>query len=101
MWSSVLVIFLGALGWWIGKFLFEPWKEIADLRRDVQECLIVYGNLDKDAPENERREAATTFCRLGAGLASRHSAAYPWVRWFCERILRLDIYSAGSSLIGI
>lgn len=101
MWPPLFTLGLGAGGWWISKFLFEPLKEIYDLRRDVQECLIIHGDLSKDAPEDQRVAAAITFSRLGAGLVARHLAAYSWVRWFCVNVLRLDIYSAGGLLIGI
>ncbi len=101
MWSSLFTLGLGAAGWWISKFLFEPLKEIYDLRRDVQERLIIHGDLPKDAPEEQRGAAATTFSRLGAGLVARDLAAYWWVRWFCVKVLGLDIYSAGDLLIGI
>jgi hypothetical protein len=101
MWSSLFTLGLGAGGWWISKFLFEPLKEIYDLRRDVQECLIIHGDLSKDVPEDQRVAAAIIFSRLGAGLVARNLAAYSWVRWFCVKVLRLDIYSAGELLIGI
>ena len=101
MWSSLFMLGLGVGGWWISKFLFEPLKEIYDLRRDVQECLIIHGGLSKDAPDDQRAAAATSFSRLGAGLVARDLAAYSWVRWFCGKVLRLDIYSAGGLLIGI
>jgi hypothetical protein len=101
MWSALSSIVLGIIGWWISKLVFEPVKELVDLRRETQEALLLFGNLDKDAPLPEREEAAATFRRLGAGFASRHLAAYPWVTWWCERILKWDIYSAGSSLMGI
>jgi hypothetical protein len=101
MWSSLFMLGLGVGGWWISKFLFEPLKEILDLRRDVQECLIIHGGLSKDAPDDQRAAAATSFSRLGAGLVARDLAAYSWVRWFCGKVLRLDIYSAGGLLIGI
>lgn len=100
MWS-LFMLGLGAGGWWISKFLFEPVKEIYDLRRDVQECLILHGGLSKDAPEDHRVAAGTTFSRLGAGLIARDLAAYSWVRWFCLKVIGLDIYSAGGLLIGI
>lgn len=101
MWSSLFTLGLGAGGWWISKFLFEPLKEIYDLRRDVQECLIIHGDLSKDAPEDQRGATATTFFHLGAGLVARDLAAYSWVRLFCVKFLGLDIYSAGGLLIGI
>lgn len=101
MWSAIFSILLGAIGWGGGRLLFEPIKEIVDLRREVQECLIVHGNLSKDALAEERRAASDTFRRIGAGLVSRHIAAYPWVKWFCETCLRWDIHSAGAFLIGI
>lgn len=101
MWSSIFMLTLGAAGWWFSKFLFEPLKEIYDLRRDIQECLIMHGDLPKDAPEDQRIAAATAFSRLGAGLVARHLAAYPWVQWVCAKIFGLDIYSAGGLLMGI
>jgi hypothetical protein len=75
MWSAIASVVLGLCGWGIAKLLFEPLKEIIDLRREAQECLIVYGDLHKDAPADERRDAAETFCRIGAGLVSHHYAA--------------------------
>jgi hypothetical protein len=99
MWSA-LAILLGVLGWVIPKLLIEPGKEIFDLRREAQECLIVYGNLAKDAPDDERRSAGEAFRRVGAGLVSRHTAAPRWVAWWYER-LHWDINSAGALLIGL
>jgi hypothetical protein len=100
MWSVVGTVILGALGWAIAKLIFEPFKEIMDLRRQAQECLILHGYLAADAPPNERLECASEFRKIGAGLVSRHIAAYPWVRW-CVHYLGWDIHSAGAMLIGI
>jgi hypothetical protein len=101
MWSAIASIILGALGWAGAKLLFEPLKEIVDLRREAQENLIVYGNLSKDAPQDDRRMAAEAFRRVGAGMVSRHIAAWPWVKWFCDRCVRWDIHSAGVMMVGI
>jgi HAMP domain-containing protein len=101
MWSALASIILGLCGWFLAKLLFEPLKEIIDLRREAQECLIVHGDLASDAPADERRLAADTFRRVGAGLVSRHFAAYPWVRWAYNSGLRWDIHSAGDILIGV
>jgi hypothetical protein len=101
MWSAIASIILGALGWACARLLFEPLKEIVDLRREAQECLIVFGNLSKDASPEDRRAAAEAFRRIGAGLVSRHIAAWPWVRWFSARCIRWDIHSAGTMLVGI
>jgi hypothetical protein len=100
MLAAIASVFLGICGWLIAKLIFEPGKEILDLRREVQECLIVYGNLSKDAPAEERRMAAEAFRRVGAGLSSRYIAAYPWVRW-CLGRFSLDIHSAGTLLVGM
>ncbi len=100
MWSVVGTVVLGALGWAIARLLFEPCKEIVDLRRQAQECLILHGYLPADAPADERLECASEFRKIGAGLVSRHIASYPWVRW-CIRYLGWDIHSAGAMLIGI
>jgi len=87
MGTALATIALGAFGWMIAKLLFEPMKEIADLGRQAQEVLIVYGNLSKDAPSEERRTAAQAFRGTGAGLVSRHIAAWAWVKWCYERRL--------------
>jgi hypothetical protein len=100
MWSALASIILGVIGWIIARFLFEPMKEIADLRREAQECLIFHGNVAKDAPAEERRAASDAFRRIGAGLVSRHIAAYTWVRWCCAW-LGWDIHSAGALLISL
>jgi hypothetical protein len=34
----------------IAKLFLEPVKEMFDLRREAQECQIVYGDLSKDVP---------------------------------------------------
>jgi hypothetical protein len=47
MWSALASIVLGAVGWGVTRLLFEPMKEIVDLRHEAQECLIVHGNLGK------------------------------------------------------
>jgi len=101
MWSAIASVILGALGWAGARLLFEPLKEIVDLRREAQECLIVFGNLSKDAPPDDRRAAAEAFRRIGAGLVSRYIAAWPWVQWFCDQCLRWDIHSVGAMLVGI
>ena len=100
MWAAIASFVVGVCGWGFAKLLFEPLKEIIDLRREAQECLIFYGNLSKDAPSDERRTAADSFRRVGVGLVSRHIAAYPWVAW-ASRQLRWDIHSAGALLISI
>lgn len=101
MWAALASFFLGVVGWAFAKLLFEPLKEIIDLRRRVQECLIIHGNVSKDAPAEERYAAAAAYRHVGAGLASRHVAAYPWVKWVYETRLRWDIHSAGAFLINI
>jgi hypothetical protein len=101
MWSAIASIILGVTGWIIARLLFEPVNEIVGLRRDAQEALIIHGNLTKDAPPEDRRAAADAFRRIGAGLASRYIAAYPWVRWFCVNCLRWDVYSAATMLVGL
>jgi hypothetical protein len=100
MFAAIVSVILGICGWMVAKLLFEPAKEIIDLRREAQECLIVYGDLSKDAPSDERRMAAEAFRHVGAGLSSRHIAAYPWVRW-CFHRLAFDIHSAGVLLLGL
>jgi hypothetical protein len=105
MWSvltTTATIGLGAFGWFVTRLMFEPIREILDLRRETQECLIIHGNLAKDVPTEagDRRAASDAFRRIGAGLVSRHIAAYPWVRWwFVWR--GYDIHSAGALLIGL
>jgi hypothetical protein len=101
MWSALASILLGVFGWVIPKLLIEPGKEIFDLRREAQECMIVYGNLSPEAPADERRTAAEAFRRVGSGLVSRHTAAFRWVTWWYERRLHWDINSAGALLIGL
>jgi hypothetical protein len=98
MFTVIISVVSGVCGWIIAKLFLEPVKEILDFRREAQECLIVYGDLSKDAHTDERRMAAEAFRRVGAGLVSRYIAAYPLVRW-CIR--RWDIHSAGAFLIGI
>ncbi len=39
----VISVVSGVCGWMIAELLFKPVKEILDLRREAQECLIVYG----------------------------------------------------------
>ena len=97
--TALISVVFGICGWMIAKLLFEPVKEILDLRREAQECLIVYGNLSKDAPADERRMAAEAFRRVGAGLVARYIAAYPWVRP-CVRHF-WDIHSAGALLVNL
>ncbi|GEM_PF-5106322 len=101
MWAAIASFILGVTGWFVSKFLFEPWKEIANLRRDTQECLILHGNLSKDAPPDERVATSSAFRRIGAALISRHAAAFPWENWLYARVLRWDIHSAGELLIAI
>ena len=93
MFTVFISVVFGVCGWMIAKFLFEPLKEILDLRRETQECLIIYGDLSKDAPPDERHMAAEAFRRAGAGLVSRYIAGYPWVTWYLRRFW--DINSAG------
>ena len=100
MWSALASILLGVLGWVIPKLLIEPGKEIFDLRREAQECLIVYGDLSKDAPDDEGRAAGEAFRRVGSGLVSRHTAALPWIKLGCK-LLHWDINSAGALLIDL
>lgn len=96
--SALASILFGAFGWFVTHFMVEPMKAILDLRREAQECLIVHGNLAKDAPADDRRAASDKFRGIGAGLVSRHIAGFPWVRWCCTR-LGYDIHSAGYLLI--
>jgi hypothetical protein len=68
MWAAIGSIVLGVIGWAGAKLLFEPIKEIVDLRREAQECLIVFGNLSKDAPPDDRGLAAGAFRRIGGRI---------------------------------
>lgn len=102
MLSVIATLFFGAIGWGVTRLLFEPMTAIVDLRREAMECLLVYGDLPSDAPADQRRQAAETFRRIGAGLVSRHYAAYSWVKWFYTHPrMAWDIHSAGESLIHI
>lgn len=101
MWAAIASFIVGGVGWWLAKFLFEPWKEIADYRREAQEALILYGNLAKTAPPEERATASGAFRRIGAALISRHLAAYPWVQWWYRRVLAWDVHNPGAALIGV
>src|SRR5271166_5386479 len=96
--SVIISVVCGVCGWMIAKLFLDPVKEILEFRCEAQECLIVYGDLSKDAPTDERRMAAEAFRRVGAGLVSRHNAGYPWVTWCVGRFL-WDINSAGAFLI--
>jgi hypothetical protein len=77
MWTVILTVVLGGTGWIIAKLLFEPLKEIIDLRREAQECLIAYGDVPREAPSDDRRNADEAFRHIGAGLVSHHYAPYP------------------------
>jgi len=100
MWGAIGGVVFGVCGWLLAKLLFEPVKEIIDLRREAQECFIVYGDLSKDAHPDERRMAVDAFRRGGAGIVSRAIAAYPWVN-FCLTRFSVDIHSAGELLLGV
>jgi hypothetical protein len=58
MWTVILTVILGGIGWLIANLLFGPLKEIIDLRRNAQEYLIANGDLSKDAAPDDRRNAA-------------------------------------------
>jgi hypothetical protein len=49
MWSAIASFLLGVVCWALANLLVKPLQEIVDLRREAQECLIIYGNLSKDA----------------------------------------------------
>jgi hypothetical protein len=101
MWAALVTFVLGASGWGFTWLLFEPTKEIMNLRREAQEYLIFHGNLEKkDVPPEERRTASDAFRRIGAGLVSRYAAAYRWVRpiWLW---LGWNIHCAGATLISL
>lgn len=101
MWSAIATFGLGVGGWGFTWLLFEPTKEIMNLRREAQECLIFHGNVAKpDVPDEERRAASDAFRRIGAGLVSRHIAPFPWVPR-CWTWLGWDIHSAGAMLISL
>ena len=100
MWSALASIILGAVGWVLARLVFEPMKEIFELRREAQERLIIHGNLGKEATAEERQAASDAFRSIGAGLVSRHLAAYPWVRWCCARLC-WEIHGAGALLISL
>ncbi len=99
--NVIISVVSGVCGWMIAKLFLEPVKEIHDFRREAQECLLVYGDLSKDAPTDERRMAAEAFRRVGAGLVSRHTAAQRWVIWWCKHYQGWDINSAGALLIDL
>jgi hypothetical protein len=99
MWSAIGSFLLGACGWVIARFLFEPFKEIMDLRRKTQAELIFQGNLSTGTSEEERADASVSFRRIGVDLTAQHLATYPWMRWICSFLLRWDVHSAGEMLI--
>ena len=99
--TFLLGALVGAFGWGVTKLLFEPVKEIIELRREALECLIIYGDLSKEASAEERQAAGDAFRRAGVGLVSRRVAAYPWVSWCSARFFPgFDIHSAGLFLMG-
>ena len=98
MWATIATIVLGAAGWVIARFLFEPYKEIRDLRVKAQEALIIFGNIGPSTPMDERLAAYEAFRRIGAGLVAREAAAPRRVGLFRQR---WDIRGAGEGLISL
>lgn len=99
--SALAGFILGVLGWLAARLLFDPCKEIIDLRRKVQEYLIVYGNIGKDSTQEWRKEAANAFRTTGAALVAWHVASYPWLKWIYKDRLKWDIHSGGEFLISL
>jgi hypothetical protein len=104
MWSLLLGVLGGALGWIATRLFFDPFKEIADLRRETQERLILFGNVSSELPESDewRLAACDAFRRTGSGLIARHLAAYPWVGYcLLNWWPRWDIHTAGAALLSL
>lgn len=105
MWATIFSFALGFGGWLFAKFIFEPYKEVYDLRREAAEALIIHGDLVPNAASEERHEAARAFQRIGAGLVARHFARHfaqslpDWV--YIWPSLGWDIHSAGQFLLGL
>lgn len=106
MWATIISFLLGFGGWLFAKFIFEPYKEVYDLRREAAEALIIHGDLAPNALVEERVAAAGAFRRLGAGLVARHFARhfaqYHLPDWlYIWPVLGWDIHSAGRLLLGL
>lgn len=106
MWATIFSFALGFGGWLFAKFIFEPYKEVYDLRREAAEALIIHGDLLPNAASDERREAAHAFQRIGAGLVARHFARhfaqYSPPDWaYIWPLFGWDIHSAGQLLLSL
>ena len=100
MWWSIVSLLLGATGWFGAKLLADPLLAIYALRMEVQETLVLDGNLEAEAASEDRSIAAARFRKVGSALVANHLAAWPWVQWFYRRILGWDPYSAGEICMG-
>lgn len=100
MWLSLISLLSALCGWFLAKLLAEPLLTIYGLRMEVQELLVLYGNLRADAPSVERGDAVERFRKTGAALVAHHLASWRWVEWSYRRLLRWDPYSAGELCMG-
>jgi hypothetical protein len=99
LWSLILSIPLGALGWVATNFVARPILRAYELREKVWEEMLVTANVSM--LDGARFQQSGESLRRLAAQASAIDAAWPHpLRWLLKR-LRLDLNDASTSLLGL
>jgi hypothetical protein len=114
VWASIGAFLLGVVGWFGSHFVGSPFRKFFDLRGEVIQQSIVYGNVmaplkefpdgsvrQVDVPEDELkrlREAEDVFRDLAARMRA-FALSEPFALWFVE--WRYDPWRASETLFGV
>jgi hypothetical protein len=99
--SFLLAIVGGVVGWLLVSFLGTPFLEFRNLRKRVHEEVIFTGNIDPMvAGKPEHAKAVESLRRLGAQVQATDVAAVRPLRWFLS-VRGYDLTRASRSLIGL
>jgi hypothetical protein len=101
-------IALGGLGWLTISFVFKPWLDFLELRREIHQTLIFYSNIYSNWHEvhsntdvqKEWREAQIKFRQVSCRLQALYESFWPW-HYAYERCRGYKINEASDSLCGI
>ncbi len=106
---ALVTIGLGAGAWFFMNFVFGPWRDFLDLRKQIHVSLIFFANVLPNMPEGEPvhelwqsdfKHATREIRQHAAALKALNHSFWPWHHWL-SRYRGYQIDEACRRLIGL